>query len=265
MKLNDTLIRERIRELEEIVYQCSYAELEDDGSQIRISNSHGRPRYYYRANSKDRSGVYIKDGHEEEIQNIVQRNYDLDVLKKAKEELSYLRRFLAQYPKTVVEDVYPKLNPARQLLIVPAILTMEQFVEEWESVSWEPKGFRPDDESEYYNKLGVRMKSKQETILSNQFIDRDVPQRYEFPIRLKGIGKVHPDFMLLNKRTRKEYYWEHMGLWDDPWYRKRAIHKLIAYQRSGIYIGEQLILTFETSAYHTSMYDVDQLIDHYLM
>lgn len=256
-------IQNRIRELEDVVYNNAPAETEDDGSLVRISTYKGCPRYYLRANKQDRQGVYTAE--EQKIQEVIQRNYDLEVLKKAKAELNYLRRFLTRYPKKVYEDVYPALHPARKALVIPAALPMEEFVEQWESVEWTPKGFREDDESEYYNKLGVRMKSKQETILSDRFIDRDVPQRYEYPIRLKGIGMVYPDFMLLNKRTGKEYYWEHLGLWDDAWYRKSAVRKLVAYQRSGIYIGEQLILTFETSNYHPGLYDIDQLIDHYLV
>lgn len=92
-----------------------------------------------------------------------------------------------------------------------------------------------------------------------------MPQRYEFPVELKGMGEVHPDFMLLNKRTHREYYWEHFGLWDNFDYRRRTIQKLAAYQRTGIFIGEQLIVTFETAKYHPSFYDVNQLIDHYLI
>lgn len=58
--------------------------------------------------------------------------------------------------------------------------------------------------------------------------------------------------------------WEHMGLWDDMTYRKNAIRRLAAYQRSGIFPGDQLILTFETSSYHPGFYDINAIIDHYL-
>lgn len=265
MKLDQTLIRQRIEELENIIFDYSPVEREDDGTEVRISVIKGIPRFYLRKNSKDRLGTYVRAKENPQAFKVIQRGYDLDVLKRAKEELNYLRRFLIQYPQKVYEDIYPDLHPERQKIVIPAELPTDEFVREWEGVTWEPKGFRADDESEYYNKKGVRMKSKEETILSNYFIDREIPQRYEYPIYLKGMGKVYPDFMLLNKRTRKEYYWEHLGLMDERWYSQKAIRKLIAYQRSGIYIGEQLLLTFETSTYRPGLYDINQLIDHYLI
>lgn len=266
MKTDYTFLYDRIAELQAVLDQIERAGLVDDGSRIRIShNTNGGVRYFLRTRSKDKQGVYLPVSEMDKIQGIVQQNYDLKVEKAARSELNYLERFIDHYPSKLLEDIYPSLHPDRRALISPAILPIDEFVEQWLAVKWDPVPFRPEDDSEYYNKQGVRMKSKQETILSNYFIDRDVPQRYEFPVRLKGIGEVHPDFMLLNKRTRKEFYWEHFGLWDNPAYMKKAVRKIVAYQRTGIYLGEQLIVTFETSNYHPGLYDINQLIDHYLV
>lgn len=273
MNLDVSAIEARIKVLENILYEKGSVDIADNGQHIRISMNQGHPRYYLQSdqdknkkkNKTPKGGVYIPQENTELAQSIIQKDYDIEVVNSARKELGYLQRFLTHYPKKVVEDIYPGLHPARKLLLSPVILPDDEFVQQWESVTWDPLPFRPDDESEYYNKKGVRMKSKQETILSNYFIDRDVPQRYEFPVQLKGIGEVHPDFMLLNRRTHKEYYWEHLGLWDDFSYRKKAIRKLVAYQRSGIYLGEQLIVTFETANYHPGLYDINQLIDHYLV
>lgn len=265
MKLDLTEITTRIFELNAILVEKQIASEPNDGSMIRISNSNRYYKYYLRQSNGPKSGKYMPKSNLNQVQEIAQQNYDADVVKKAQTELDYLQTFLDNFPGTVIEDIYPGLHPARQALITPVELPDDEFLEQWLAVKWDPKPFYPDDHSEYYNKLGVRMKSKQETILSDRFIDRDVPQRYEFPIQLKGMGEVHPDFMLLNKRTRKEYFWEHFGLWDNFDYRRLAIQKLAAYQRSGIYLGEQLIVTFETAKYHPSFYDITQLIDHYLV
>lgn len=171
---------------------------------------------------------------------------------------------MENYPSIVTEDIYPSLHPARQTFINPVVLPDDEFVQQWLAVEWEHKPFNPDDHSEYYNRNGVRMHSKEETIISNYLLDRGKPHRYEYPIALKGIGKVHPDFMVLNPRTRKEYFWEHLGLWDDLTYRRMAIQRLVAYQRTGIFPGDQLILTFETANYHPGFYDIHAVIDHYL-
>ena len=39
----------------------------------------------------------------------------------------------------------------------------------------------------------------------------NVPNHYEAPLYLKGRGIIHPDFTVLNIRTRQEYYWEPYG------------------------------------------------------
>lgn len=55
---------------------------------------------------------------------------------------------------------------------------------------------------------------------------------------------MYPDFTFLSKRTRKEIYWEHEGRMDDSEYAKTAIKKIKTYEDNGIYLGENLILTF---------------------
>lgn len=264
MKYNPESINDRILELTEFISQTQKAMRDDDGTTIRISCQHGQTRYYLRPFGTKGDGIYLDRNNLYKVQPVVQRSYDIEAYKLAQQELLYLEQFLGLYPSKVVEDIYPSLHPARQKLITPVELPTDEFIQQWLSVEWEHKPFYEDDHSEYYNKQGVRMHSKEETIISNALIDRGKPQRYEYPIVLKGIGKVHPDFMILNPRTRKEYYWEHMGLWDDMTYRKNAIRRLAAYQRSGIFPGDQLILTFETSSYHPGFYDINAIIDHYL-
>lgn len=73
---------------------------------------------------------------------------------------------------------------------------------------------------------------------------KGIPYKYEKPLYLKGYGIVYPDFTFLSKRTRKEIYWEHEGRMDDSEYAKTAIKKIKTYEDNGIYLGENLILTF---------------------
>ena len=76
---------------------------------------------------------------------------------------------------------------------------------------------------------------------------------------------VFPDFKLLNKRTRKTIYWEHFGMMDDPDYLDTAIQKIQRYARSGIFLGDTLIVTFETSRRPLSTKDIELLIQKHLL
>ena len=51
---------------------------------------------------------------------------------------------------------------------------------------------------------------------------------------------------------------------DDPEYAKTAIKKIETYEEHGIYIGERLILTFETEAAVLSKKSIERNVRRYL-
>ena len=76
---------------------------------------------------------------------------------------------------------------------------------------------------------------------------------------------MYPDFTFLSKRTGKEIYWEHEGRMDDPGYVKSAIKKMESYENNGIFIGERLILTFETETVVLSSKSIARNVERFLM
>ena len=73
-----------------------------------------------------------------------------------------------------------------------------------------------------------------------------IPYLYEQALKLRN-GKIYyPDFTLLKKNTRETIYLEHLGLLDDETYRKSNLLKLDEYRANGIYIGKNLLITYET-------------------
>ena len=112
---------------------------------------------------------------------------------------------------------------------------------------------------------GERVRSKSEKILADYFFQKGIIYKYECPLYLKSIGVVHPDFTFLSRKTRQEIYWEHDGRMDDPIYAQNAVRKIQAYEKNGIYPGERLILTFETTKNVLDMELVEKLVSRYLM
>ena len=111
---------------------------------------------------------------------------------------------------------------------------------------------------------GERVRSKSEKILADYFSRHGIPYKYECPLYLKGTGLVHPDFTFLSRKSGQEIYWEHDGRMDDPEYARNAIRKIQAYEANGIYPGERLILTFETSKIVLDMKLIEKLVCRYL-
>ena len=88
-------------------------------------------------------------------------------------------------------------------------------------------------------------------------LDQQHPQHFRF-LRILGVP-------VLNIRTRKQYYHEHLGKMDDPKYMRRNIYKLRLYEKNGIFIGDQLLLTMESSEQPLDMNHFELMIKHYLL
>lgn len=121
-----------------------------------------------------------------------------------------------------------------------------------------------EDELEIITENGEKVKSKSEKILADKFKSMGIPYAYEQPVLLNGYGYVLPDFKILNKKTRKEYYWEHFGMMDDREYAEKTIKKIENYEKNGIFPGKNLIMTFETKQHPLSMRIVSENIEEFL-
>lgn len=82
---------------------------------------------------------------------------------------------------------------------------------------------------------------------------------------MNGFGKVYPDFTILNMKTRKEVIWEHFGMMDDLIYVEKALKKITMYEQQGIFLGEDLILTYESQNMPLNSKMVRRVIKHYLV
>lgn len=129
---------------------------------------------------------------------------------------------------------------------MPKVISDEVFAEQWEKVKFYGKSFA-EGSPEIYTEKGERVRSKSEKIIADMLHRHGILYRYEYPVILQGLGKVYPDFTVLNLKERKEIYWEHFGMMDNPEYCERALHKLNCYTKSGIYLGDRLFISHETS------------------
>ena len=122
-----------------------------------------------------------------------------------------------------------------------------------------------DDMPVIMTERGERVRSKSEKIIADKLFAMGIPYRYEYPVQLKGSGTVYPDFTLLNVRERKQFYLEHFGMMDDPEYSEKAIKKLEDYAKNRIYIGKNLLVTFETLQKPLDMKVVEQMLKEFIL
>jgi len=155
------------------------------------------------------------------------------------------------------------MSKARQKLITPIVDTEEILVKKWKAVSYKSLGFM--DDSDFYSNNGVRVRSKSELIIANMLEEYGVPYHYEYPILLKGLGTVHPDFTCLNVRKKKEIIWEHFGMMDNIAYANKNVSKIHAYNQNGYILGKNMIMTFETSQQAISSNIIRNMIEEFLI
>lgn len=243
--LKDMLLEEQKR-LEYIIQKAEQELLDAPEGTMRLSVNKGKAQFYHCTDYGNSNGKYIKKDDGQIVKNLAQKIYDEKIIRKAKRRLSQIKRITKDYKDNEIEEIYSKMHQERKKLVTPIVSDWEQELKLWMKREYKGKDFK-EGSPVIYTEKGERVRSKSEKILADYFYHHNIPYKYECPLALFDGRIVYPDFTFLSPKTRKEIYWEHDGKMDDPAYIGNAIKKIDAYEKSGIYMGERLILTFETS------------------
>lgn len=257
-------VDERIKELKKIVREKEKALKK---APIGVANVHGtkeKPRYYYKESSHDKVRKYIKENEKFLIKELCQKDYDEKVLIAAKQELKLLEKLHDIYQKPTSEEIYDKLHVNRKKYVNPILIPDEMYITNWKQESYEGKSF-PIGYPEYYTDNGERVRSKSEVIIANMLKKYDIPYKYEKSLYLDDYVTMYPDFTVLNVRERKEKYFEHFGMMDDPHYAETAINKIETYAKNGMFMGDTLLATFESRNKPLNQKSVEAIIKKYLL
>ena len=264
MRLSLNNMKRRALVLEERIDLLEKALADVPEGSLRINKCRGVPQYYHKFAPGDTRGRYIASENRQLAEKLAQKDYDIRLLERSRDELKTLNVMIKKYEKGIGEDLFGQLNPCRQALITPVMVPDDEFVRQWLSQPYKGLGFDPGY-PEIYNSSGLRVRSKSEMMISDKYNEFGIPSKYECPLYLEGYGFVYPDFTLLNVRLRKVFYHEHCGMMDDPPYADSNVDKIHAYERNGIIQGKNLILTFETKNRPLLPMDIELLIKEFLL
>ena len=259
-RLKEMLLQEQ-KHLEAILAKTSNNNSSPPEGRLRISMNHGNVRYYNCTNGRD--GDYIPKENELLPRQLAQKTYNDSILKAAEAHKKLIDGFLKDYKENEIEELFTSLHPERQKLITPVEPTYAQLEQKWYSKPYIGKEFN-EGTPVIISEKGERVRSKSEKILADYFYRNNILYKYEKPLTLAGYGTVYPDFTFFSKKLKKEIYWEHEGMMDNPEYATAAIKKLNNYQMNGILAGERLILTFETEKDVLNTTIVTNLVNKYL-
>ncbi len=265
MRRMETMLKEEIIQLREEVSKAKKRLEKAPKGNLRVRKWKGVVEYYYRNKengSKDESrenGRYLRKNELVFAGKLAQRDYDILFVKRAEERIKAIERFLEAYEKNCPKKLYKKTNPYRKILIIPAVLSDEEFVKQWKEVEYKGKPFE-EDENIILTEKGERVRSKSEKIIADKLFALGIPYRYEYPLTLSNGVKIYPDFTILRMPERKEVYLEHFGMMDDPDYAETALYKLSSYEKNGIYPGVNLFVTYETGKKALNTKSLDGLV-----
>ncbi len=81
---------------------------------------------------------------------------------------------------------------------------------------------------------GDLVRSKSELVIADKLHARGIDYAYEQPLVLPNGRVRYPDFTITDHARGVTFYWEHLGMLDDPGYRARWERKRAEYLEAGI-------------------------------
>lgn len=233
------IIAYRIKSLDGLIKAKIKAVDKVPDRKVKIDRYRGRPRFY----------VVRSDGGKDRLSGetahlLIQRSYDNKVIKSAIKERDFLNRMLNIYPSGNVEDVIKTINCDRRSLITPVWKEDDVYIKEWLNASYDKKAVS-QGVTLFRTRKGDLVRSKSELIIADRLYELGIPYRYEAALIL-GDTVIHPDFTVLDVRHRREIYFEHFGMMNDPKYASNAARRLNLFNRHNIILGDRLFFTMET-------------------
>ena len=248
MQLDLQPIIDRQKELERVIRELTARIAQAPPGHLVISkHKQSESVKYYQCVSGDgdehRSSkkTYIRKTDLALIKALANKGYYLTVLSRVRAEYAVISRFLKTYPAEHGEDIYPKLSEDRKPLVDPY----------------------------YVTERGERVRSKSELIIANWLFQHGIPYRYECALELWDPKQprritIYPDFTILDPATGKCFYLEHLGMMEDERYFRSAMDRISLYEANGYFVGESLLLSFESDKVPLDVRTLGRRVEHAL-
>ena len=213
---------------------------------------------------------YIERSNKQLLSALAKKQHYTSALNAARKEQEQIRKCLSILDSgrgvSDIDDVYPSLHEGIRKLTGPLTVSDDGYAILWERKMRHLSNGVKTINGDLKTAKGECVKSKSEVIIADRLHHAGVPYVYEVTLSFNdGTNFLYPDFIVLNKRTRKEYVWEHLGMMDNKDYCHKNLIKLEAFARSGFILGKNMIITMESSSKMLNTSYVDTLIKEYLI
>lgn len=214
-----------------------------DGHLLIRSRRKGKTYYWVHHNQNGTSSQLNITGQRDLIAKLVNKMIKRKILIRAKNNVKYMELLQKEFsdvdPSEVLKSCPKKYQDA-------ALMLRQQNVERR---MLEPYSKAPFDPRYHIHETdcGIMVRSKSEQITCNTFTAYGIPFHYEEEfVHKEGGRKIYTDFRIFLPAD-VFYIWEHLGLLSDLKYCERNVWKLHVFQKSGLVLGADLILTMDDS------------------
>lgn len=245
-------------QLEQAIHRVNSEKCDEPEGKLRVSRVKGNPQYYQVLSTADTVGKYIRKKDRYLASLLAQKNYNSKLYKALNAEIKAINVLLNQLNEAP-EMVYDNLILERRNIVTPIMMSDEIFSAQWLAEEYEKDPYYPE-ELIYETRRGEFVRSKSEMFIADAYFNLGIPYRYEARLDLKNGSFKYPDFTVLDVRKRTVLYHEHFGRLDDENYRNKNIQKIRQYQESGIYMGKNLIITFEAEMVPFNIRQIEKMI-----
>lgn len=262
-------IESKLKDLEKLYYvaikNAKMFQTNNLQGSLVVKECNGSVQFFHQTYNPEKSKYqrkYLK-ADDPIINLLLQKSYFEKILKLANKRYYHIKHFNKNFNIDEIDLVYQELDDIKKSRIKPVFPTWERRLAKWKSIPFDGLDF-PASMPKLYSKKGERVRSKTEKIIADMLFDNNVEYKYECPLYLDDEKVVYPDFTFLKPGTRQEIYWEHFGMMQDKEYVIKTMAKIEKYEENGIYLGDRLLITFESDRKGMNFKRVNDLIYRYL-
>ena len=253
---------------------------------------------FFSYSKKTGNQVYIRKTDKDQLAWLATNQYETKLktsAEKEKHQIDNCLEILSKDPDSSdVNKASEKIPEEIKRHVMSSELTREGYAKKWQegnSVVRKRRTHKQDDYHKFKTLRGDYVASKSEVIIADRLFVKGIPYHYEVAFTPEAtvdlsrpvynefgmiagyevIGfspfdedTLHPDFYVLNTRTRKAYFWEHLGMMDNPEYCWKNFNRFMRILDAGYIIGEDLVVTHEDKKHPLMTEDIDRIIEKYL-
>ena len=261
-----TDLKAKKKELYRIFNKIENSKVDIEGSLLIRKSKNGFISFFHYID-RNTPIEYLNSSKTEIISQLAQKRYDTKLSKTLKERIKALEASIKPLEKLKyrkdLSHIYDDMPNELKRNVKKHLDENEEYAAKWQS----KKLLTSNLEKKHPCKTlrGEYVRSKSEALIADRLFARGVPYHYEPMVMLTGRPTLCPDFYVLNKRTKENFFWEHLGMMDDPAYCNRNMKKIRDYMDMGYIQGKDLIITYETKEYPLDTNYIEKIIEKLLL